>query len=105
MSWPNTDDGDVFRRLLSSQFDFNADWQVDYNVDFKSWPPAKEAISRLREDFANPTIYEPEDGRAGYVLFREHGRLTYDRVIAVQEQVSKAMAPFGGVCESWGVFH
>ena len=39
MSWPETADGDVFRRLQSSQFDFSSLREIDFNVDFEHWPP------------------------------------------------------------------
>ena len=103
MSWPANADGDVFRRLKASGFKFEVEYVIDYNVDFESWPPPQAAIAALRTEFPNAKIIEPEDDFGGYVQFQERSRLTYPRVIEVQESVTAAMAQYGGVCESWGV--
>ena len=105
MQWPNDSDGDVFRRLEAGGLDFSVPKVVDYDVDFKAWPPHPEAIIRLRELFASVTVYEPSENFGGYVLLQEKGLVSYDRVIEVQRTVSATMAPFGGVCESWGILH
>ncbi len=103
MSWPDNADGDVFRRLEASGFDFTARHVVDYNVDFNSWPPPEEAVAILRREFGNVAIHEPEENFGGYLQLQENGLVSYDRVIAVQASVTSAMAPYGAVCESWGV--
>lgn len=103
MSWPEHADGDVFRRLEARGFDFEREHVVDYNVDFGSWPPPQVAVDLLRAAFADLSIVEPHHDFGGYVQFRERARLSYPRVIEVQEFVTAAMAPYGGVCESWGV--
>jgi len=105
VQWPDDSDGDVFRRLQTSGFDFAASHTVDYNVDFSSWPPAPEAMAELAEMFESVTVYEPDDESEGYVLVREHAKVTYQRVIQVQKEVSNAMSRFGGICESWGILH
>jgi hypothetical protein len=103
MSWPANADGDVFRRLEASGFNFDAEHVVDYNVDFDSWPPPQAALAVLRENYPNAQVHEPEDRLGGYVQFQERGRLSYRRVIDVQHMITDAMRPYGGVCESWGV--
>lgn len=50
-SWPANADGDVFRRLESSGFDFTEERTVDFNVDFEKWLPPKEAVAALRREF------------------------------------------------------
>jgi hypothetical protein len=101
--WPNDADGDVFRRLRTSGFDFSNPYSVDYNVDFNTWPPAKAAIDQLESMFGRVKIYEPDEHGAGYVQFQIIAPVTYEAVTTVQRKVSAAMQPFGGVCESWGV--
>ena len=102
-SWPDDADGDVFRRLASSGFEFGARQTVDYNVDFAAWPPAEAAIQALARLFGALSVYEPSGASAGYVQFQEQGLLSYPRVLEVQRSATEAVATFGGVCESWGV--
>lgn len=103
--WPDDADGGVFRNLASAGFDFSAQHSVDYNVDFEHWPPANAAIDWLREHFGNVQLHPPSGSMDGYVEFQIVGRLTYEGVTSTQRQVSTAMRPFGGACESWGVMH
>ena len=103
--WPDDADGDVFRRLVANGFDFSKPWSVDYNVDFSNWPPPAKAIEVLTEMYGEVTIYPPEDHFNGWLLFKCFGRVAYDDVIAVQLRATAAMRPYGGICETWGVFH
>ena len=103
MSWPETADGDVFRRLQASQFDFSSAHEIDFNVDFEDWPPARDAIQWLEREFARIYSFPPTGDFGGYVQFKLVEMLTYDLVILTQDRVSAAMAVYGGVCESWGV--
>ena len=104
-NWPEDADGDVFRGLAESGFDFSQKWKVDYNVDFGSWPPPGAALELLRSLHGPISLYAPEEGGAGYALFQVVGPVTYESVVSIQRRTSAAMQPFGGVCESWGVLH
>jgi hypothetical protein len=104
VEWPNDADGDVFRRLQESGFDFRKVRSVDYNVDFMNWPPAEEALKILRANYGQIALYEPDENGLGYVQFQVEGRLTYDAVMAVQKTATLLNERFGGACESWGVF-
>jgi len=103
--WPRDADGDVFRRLEADGFDFSVPYSVDFNIDFDAWPPAQELIDILRKQYSNLTVYEPDNNGSGYVLFVIESKLTYDLVMFVQSSVSELVAPYGGICESWGVMH
>jgi hypothetical protein len=105
MSWPETADGDVFRRLQSSQFDFSSAHEIDFNVDFEDWPPPTEAVRWLEKEFKEVTEYPPMNDFNGYLQFKIIGKLNYDFIVSTQDRVSSAMAQFGGICESWGVLH
>ena len=102
--WPDDADGGVFRNLAAGGFDFSKPHPVDYNVDFKSWPPQAAAIEWLRTRYGKLGLYPPNHGD-GYVQFQVLNRVAYEGVTAIQRRVSTAMEPFGGVCESWGVMH
>ena len=103
MAWPLDADGDVFRRLDASGFDFCQVHLIDFNVDFAAWPPPEHAIAALRENYPDLGIFEPDEHGEGYVLFKVKAALTYDLVVFVQKSVSALVAPYGGACESWGV--
>ena len=104
-NWPDGADGDVFRRLKTSAFDFSKHHIVDYNVDFNAWPPSPAALELLAEKYGELELFEPEEDSRGYVLFKVTGPLSYEGVVNVQRSVTAAMQPYGGVCESWGVLH
>ena len=102
-SWPKDADGDVFRRLEAAGFDFTVSHNIDFNIDFDAWPPSADLIRHLRQQYPNLKMFEPDGERKGYVLLVIEAKLSYELVMFVQSSVSKLAAPFGGVCESWGV--
>ena len=76
---------------------------VDYNTDFKRWPPSAQAIAILENMFGPVTLYAPDEHGVGYAQFQVLSQVTYERVTSVQRKATLAMHEFGGVCESWGV--
>jgi hypothetical protein len=105
MPWPHDADGDVFRRLESQNFDFSKSWTIDFNIDFASWPPAQEALKKIRTSFSAVAVHEPDDEDPGYVLVQVVDHLTYDLVIRMQRELTELASEYGGVCESWGLLH
>ena len=104
-TWPADADGDVLRRMEAGGFDFSRPCLIDFNVDFETWPPADAAFSLLQERYPSLEAYAPSDDGAGYLQFQVLETLSYELVTRIQSEVSESMAPFGGVCESWGVLH
>lgn len=104
-TWPENADGDVFRKLSSKGFDFSKVYTIDFNVDFNQWPPSTSAVQILNANFPGVKVYEDDDGKGGYVLFKLHDKLTYELVMSTQAKASALVASFGGHCESWGVLH
>lgn len=104
-NWPSDADGDVLRRMLSHGFDFSSPASIDFNIDFDGrWPPPEELIAELGKSFAEVTIHEPGE-YSGYVSFVVTAQVTHELVMFIQSSVSELAAPFGGICESWGVPH
>lgn len=99
MSWPETADGDVFRSLEESGFDFSGEAMVDFNVDIPNPDAMPDAIDAALELYPDAAIGEEDD----YFVVQLSTRLTYDFVIEVQQKLTAAAAPFGGKCDSWGV--
>jgi hypothetical protein len=104
VNWPYNSDGNVLRRLAETGFDFTKSVEIDFNVDFETWPPKPEAMELLKQHHDNVELYEPEEDCDGYALFTINSVLTYQLVILTQENISALMKPFGGICESWGVY-
>lgn len=104
-AWPQDADGDVLRRLQSNGFDFDAPVDIDFNVDFDTWPPAEEFLEALNSQFPRVKEYGPDSNGKGYVLIVVNAPVTYELVMFMQNSVSDLAAPYGGICESWGVLH
>ena len=103
-NFPRDVDGDVLRRMLANGFDFLIPARVDFNIDFAGWPPSQELLIELKKRFAEVTIHEPGE-YGGYISLVVTALVTYELVTSIQRSVSSLGAPFGGVCESWGVMH
>ena len=43
-------------------------------------------------------------GSDGYILFKVTALVTYEGVTSIQRRVTAEMMPFGGICDSWGVW-
>jgi hypothetical protein len=102
MNWPSDADGDVMRRLQSDNFDFDREVEVDFNIDFDTWPPHDKAIMLLKNAKPNAQITVYNDDQ--YVLMQLTAILTYSFVISTQAELTEISRPFGGRCESWGVY-
>jgi len=109
--WPEGADGDVFRQLAYLDFDFSQPHEVEYTVDFSTWPPPAEAEEILSKIFLTVDLFGPEEDDEeeeieednGIAVCTTHGLVTYETVVATMRRADEAMAPFGGKCDSWGV--
>ncbi|KQV87170.1 hypothetical protein ASD15_28425 [Massilia sp. Root351] len=100
--WPDDVDGDMFRRMGESGFDFSEAVEIEFIVDFDSWPPPESFLRALHSLYPRIQLHNPDEDGDGYVIFLVHGLLTYELAMSVQSTVSELAAPFGGVCDSWG---
>ncbi len=101
MSWPEDEDGDVFRSLEQDGFDFSAEVPIDFNVDVADPLNIGPAIDAALEVYPDAAICLEDD----YFVIQLQARLTYDLVIGAQKRLTAATAKFGGNCDSWGVMH
>ena len=104
VKFPNDVDGDVLRSMEANGIKFDVEHVIDFNIDLKEWPPSPELISKLSEVYKDLEVIEPDGKFGGYILFHLKDLVTHDLVIRVQEEATNIAAPFGGVCESWGVW-
>jgi hypothetical protein len=100
---PNDADGDAIRRLQSQNMDLTAPYWIDFNVDFDSWPPAPQALERLRKTYPKGKVEVWDDEELHSVIVQLFDPVTYEFVVRIQAEISSLMAPFGGRCEAWGV--
>lgn len=96
--WPSDADGDVLKRIVETDFDFEAIHSLNFNVDFEAWPPPPEFISLLRQQYPDTRIYEPEKDSSGYILIVVKAKLSYELVVFMQSAFTELAAPFGGPC-------
>ncbi len=104
MKWPDTADGDVFRRLEGDNFDFTKEATIDINIDFDHWPLSTECIQFMIAHWPGIEIIEPEEDDYGWATFQIRTLLTYEMIVDYQIKVSEMISPYGGRCESWGLF-
>lgn len=104
MTWPSTADGDVFRSLESKGFDFTRATKIDFEVDFREWPPDQDALDLLKKNYPTIKFIDTDENHPGYAHLEIHDILTYQLVISVQEKITRLVSRFGGVCEAWGVW-
>jgi len=104
MNWPNVADGDVLRRMEASGFDFTKPQEIDFMIDFKSWPPDAKAVEILSAKFGDVELFDPDDEGAGYALVKVTAKVGYELVMHYQEEISLIMGAYDGWCESWGAF-
>ncbi len=109
MKWPNDADGDVFRRLEDSGFNFDEEATIDFNIDFNHWPLSNEEKKGIRNLYPECVFYNPDKedieggDLIGYVQFKIVSKLTYELVMETQELVTNQMKQYDGWCEPWGV--
>jgi len=103
VSWPQDADGDIFRRLQKSGFDFSKTYLVDFNIEFETWPPSKEVVAMVKSKYGEIELGPPESGELGYIVFQLKSKLSYEWVLQVQREATALTSRFGGKCEYWGV--
>ena len=96
-------DGDALMRLAEDGFDFSKPGLVEFCVDFRSWPPPRGAMARLSRDYPSASVCVTDDDQDGYLELQVYALVSYELVTNIQSYVTELMAPYHGVCFSWGV--
>ncbi|MCF2859142.1 ribonuclease E inhibitor RraB [Pseudoalteromonas sp. SMS1] len=104
-SWPSDADGEMLRILAERDFDFKAIHNIEFYVEFASWPlteaQQKEIENKLPEvDYIEPNV---EDELPGHVLFTAKSKVTHEFVTQEQKRLSDIVTDMGGFCNSWAV--
>jgi hypothetical protein len=101
--WLADPDADALIRLAEDGFDFSKPGIVEFSVDFRSWPPPRGAMACLSRDYPSASVCVTDDDRDGYLEFQVYALVSYELVTNIQSYVTELMAPYHGVCCSWGV--
>ena len=101
--WLDDPDADALLRLAEDGFDFSKPGIVEFSVDFRSWPPPRGAMACLSRDYPSASVCVTDDDHDGYLEFQVYALVSYELVTNIQSYVTELMAPYHGVCSSWGV--
>ena len=108
-AWPQGVDGDVLRLLQGRGFDFNLEHEIEFMIDFESWPLSKiqqaEVLTKLPEvSFVETEAHLLEEGDpTGYASLKVTSKVTYDFVTKEPKRLSNLFANMKGFCDSWVV--
>jgi len=109
MNWPDDEDGDLFRMLEGKGFNFDKEVKIDFEIDFDHWPLSKEEIDAITRcypgcEFNDPDEEDIAEGEVnGTVNLQIISKVTYEFIVKTQEEITRKVKPYGGLCESWGV--
>jgi Regulator of ribonuclease activity B len=95
-------DGEALQKLKENGFDFSKPGLVEFTVDFRSWPPHREAMRLLRRDYPSVAVCTVSD-EGGFLEFQVYALVSYELVTNTQRHVTELMAPYHGICASWAV--
>jgi hypothetical protein len=96
-------DGEALQQLKENGFDFSKPRLIEFTVDFRSWPPHREAMWLLRRDYPSVVVCATAEDLEGYLEFQVYALVSYELVTNTQRHVTELMAPYYGVCSSWAV--
>jgi hypothetical protein len=114
MDFPNDADGDALRQLMRIGCDLSRPMTIEFAVDVPDEAAGREvakvaAGAGYRTELMYDEGEETDDGDQGYesswtcYCFRDM-IVTYEAVVAAQEELSRLSQPHGGWCDSWGSF-
>ncbi|WP_425616273.1 ribonuclease E inhibitor RraB [Anatilimnocola sp. NA78] len=106
--FPADADGDALRRVVADGNDLSQPMQVDFPVVFDSLEATPEFVEAARSRGYDVEIGELDDeadeGEKIDVFCVKTMLLTYDAVIACQNELNELSKPYGGFCDGWGTF-
>lgn len=110
VTWPNDDDGDVFRSLEEKGFDFEKEYDIDINLDFNHWPLSSDELSKIQFLYPKAEVVNPDEGENignginfGFIQFQVRATISYKFITELQISITKKISKYGGWCNSWGV--
>jgi len=102
-NYPADADGDALRRVVEDGNDLSQPMQVDFPVVFDSLEATPGFVELARGRGYDVEIGELEDDKVDVFCVRTM-LLTYDAVVACQNELNELSKPFGGYCDGWGTF-
>ena len=108
-NWPDDTDGDVFRILDERNFDFESEQDIEFSIDFRSWPLSIKAQQKALEKLPGSKFieldeeYQDDDINSGYLSYIIKCRVTFEFVTEEQKKLSNIFDELDGYCDSWRV--
>lgn len=103
MESPKDNDIALLKQLEKNGISFSKVHTIEFNVDFKSWPPQADVIAILKKKYHNVKLYEPDENFDGYLTLTMRGKLSYEFVKQAQSEISTLVGQYGAYCNSWAV--
>jgi hypothetical protein len=108
MKYPDDANGDVFRRLEESGFDFSAEHVVDFFSVYASESEADQvaqmylADHKAGDSFTNIETRPHHEGGMELTLSRKM-HVTYEAITRFEQQLAERACMAGGSLDGWGV--
>lgn len=108
-TWPSDTDGEILQLLEGRGFDFDAQHEIEFMLDFKDWPLGNEQQKAVLQKLPAASFVEADEAfleegdPAGYVSLKITNKVTYDFVTQECKRLSNLFADMGGYCDSWCV--
>jgi hypothetical protein len=96
-------DRQALQKLEESGFDFSKPQLIEFTVEFRSWPPHRDAMRRIARDYSSVMFCTSDEDHYGFLEFHVYALVSYELVKNTQRYVTELMAPYHGVCASWAV--
>lgn len=101
------EDGDALRRLREAGSDLSRPMAIDFAIDVSDGVAARAiALEVAAAGYRVEVVEEDEDGEGpSWTCYCMREMIPdYEAVIAVQAELDRLAAPYGGRCDGWGSF-
>ncbi len=105
-TFPEDADGDALRRLADAGFDFSVPHDVDFFAVFPDEARARATVEAYMEDEeASPieSVQAAETDGQFELTFIKNMRVTYEAIVAFEEELRARVEAGGGQLDGWGV--
>ncbi len=103
--FPNDADGDALRRVLSDGSDMSRPMYVDFHVSVPDEASAKALAAVTLKLGYRVSVYDsPKFSPLWTCQCSTRMLVTYESVIAIQQELGEISAEFGGHPDGWGTF-
>jgi signal recognition particle subunit SEC65 len=103
--FPNDADGDALRRIADLGSDLSRPMFVNFQVAVPDEESAKELAAVARKLGYRVSVYDSSDCALPWTSeCSTRMVVTYESVLAIQDELAEISRPFGGFPDGWGTF-